>query len=155
MWGDEKLRFMAALHGPLYSHTHGMWVGWAGCRGLICRVDTPRSTPFWSWVGKRVGQSVSKVKCEHWYWGRGRFFKTGSIEIKIISHGFKHCCSFGYFCITLLDFQHCQSRDCLCLLGPINTLQRQYTKNSKRIFPKMPSVQCIQSPPPFNTGAST
>jgi hypothetical protein len=42
---DER---MAALHGPLYSHPHGMWGGWMG---RVQRVNMQgghplRSTPF-------------------------------------------------------------------------------------------------------------
>jgi hypothetical protein len=50
--------------------------------------------------------------------------------------GLKSVAALGIFELVF-DFQHCQSRDCLCLLEPINTLQRQYTENSKQIFPEM------------------
>ncbi len=95
-------------------------------QGLICRVWTPPGPlhfdPGWAKVSLKLSVSID-IR------GGGIFEK-----IKPSYVGSNIVAAFGYFCITLFDFQNCQSRHCLCLLEPINTLQRQYTENSKQKY---------------------
>ncbi len=112
MWGGWEVAVYGCLAWPTLFSSDGMWGGWAGCRGLICRVDTPPGPlhfdPGW---GKRVGQSVSNVKCEHWYWGERGIFE----KIKLSNVGSNSVAALGIFVLHFCDFQNCQSRACLCL----------------------------------------